>query len=67
MPDSSHQQTYRFQSDGDSPVEVVVVMNGRQKDRNVCIEIAEDGKKTMKIAFKTSNGQEGGGSKIKSS
>ncbi len=64
-PVSSHRQTYRFQSDGESPVEVIVVINGDRKDRNVSIEVAEEGKRTMNIAFKTSNGQ-GKGSNVKS-
>ncbi len=55
---SSEKQTFRFQSDGVSPVEVVVVMNGDRVDHLVKIEVVQEGRKAMNIEFKTSNGQE---------
>lgn len=56
-PVSAEKQTYRFQSDGVSPVEVIVIMNGNRADRQVRIEVTEEGKKAMKVEFKTSNGE----------
>ena len=55
---SSDKRTFRFQSDGASPVEVVVIMNGDRVDHRVKIEVAQEGRKAMNIEFKTSNGQE---------
>lgn len=55
---SSGNQTFRFQSNGVSPVEVIVVMNGDRVDHRVKIEVAQEGQKAMNIEFKTSNGQE---------
>lgn len=53
----SEKQTYRFQSDGEAPVEVMVVMNRGQSDCQVKIEVAQKGKKAMKVEFETSNGK----------
>ncbi len=55
---SAEKQTFRFQSDGVSPVEVVVVMTGDRVDHRVKIEVVQEGQKAMNIEFKTSNGQE---------
>ena len=55
---SSGKKTFRFQSDGVSPVEVTVVMSGDRVDHRVKIEVAQEGQKAMNIEFKTSNGQE---------
>jgi hypothetical protein len=54
---SYKKQTYRFQSDGESPVEVIVVMNGDRAGHQVRIEVAQEGKKAMNVEFKTSNDQ----------
>ena len=57
-PVSPEKQTFRFQSDGVSPVEVIVVMDGDRADHRVKIEVAQEGQKAMNIEFKSSNGQE---------
>lgn len=63
---SSVKQTYRFQSEGEYPVEVIVVMNGDRVDHQVRIEVAQEGKKAMNVEFKTSNGQGGEGQSTQS-
>lgn len=44
---------FRIQSEGETPIEITVVIKGEQEDRTICIKVAEEGKKATKIEVKT--------------
>lgn len=44
---------FRIQSEGETPLEITVVIKGEQEDRTICVKVAEEGKKATKIEVRT--------------
>lgn len=48
-------KTFKIQSEGETPVEVTVIIKGEEEDRAICVKVAEQGRQTTKIEVKTSD------------
>lgn len=49
----TERKTFRIQSEGETPLEITVVIKGEQEDRTICVKVAEEGKKATKIEVRT--------------
>jgi hypothetical protein len=48
-------RTFRIQSEGETPVEVTVIIKGEGEDRTVCVKVAEQGRQKTKVEVNTSD------------
>ena len=53
----TERKTFKIQSEGETPVEVTVVIKGEEDDRTICVKVAEEGKQATKIEVRTSDRQ----------
>lgn len=53
----TERKTFKIQSEGETPVEVTVVIKGEEEDRTICVKVAEEGRQATKIEVRTSDRQ----------
>lgn len=51
----SEKKTFRIHTEDENPLEITVEIKGNSENRTVCVKVAEEGKKTAKIEFKSSD------------
>jgi len=53
----AERRTFIIQSEGETPVEVTVIIKGEEEDRTICVKVSEEGRQTTKIEVKSSGRQ----------